>query len=210
MKKWVRLIDDNPAIEIDAEAIACGVLKIIGENPMREGLQETPERMVKAWAEMFSGYDEDPKAILKRFNNLEYDEDEEESSYIYDEMVVLRDIEFYSTCEHHFLPFFGKAHIAYIPGDHIAGISKLARLADCFARRLQIQERFTGQIADALMDGINAKGVGVIVEAKHLCMVMRGVKKQNSIMTTSALRGAIKTDPRARAEFISLIHNGKG
>ena len=208
MMKEITLLDIHPGrvapsdtqIAISAPAIAKAILSLVEENPEREGLKETPQRMVRAWEEMFSGYEQSPEDIITMFDN---------TGDQYDEMVVLRDIEFFSTCEHHMLPFFGRAHVAYIPGNKVVGISKVARLVDMYSRRMQIQERLTGQIADALVDHAGAKGVGVILEAQHLCMVMRGVKKQNSVMTTSALRGVLKDKPEARAEFMSLITGGR-
>ena len=169
------------------------LLKSIGENPDREGLLETPSRMMKSYRHIFGGYGEDPAKILKCFK---------EGSC--DEMVILKNCEFYSTCEHHFLPFFGTVSIAYIPDGRVVGISKLARLVDCFARRLQIQERMTSQIADCIQDTLNAKGVYVVCEAEHLCMKSRGVAKQKTSMVTSAIRGMFER-PEARAEFLSLL-----
>jgi len=170
----------------------------IGEDPTREGLAETPKRMARAWEEMFSGYG--PMPNLKLFSNLE-----EDLTVVYDEIILLKDIEFYSTCEHHFLPFFGKVHVGYIPGNSVIGISKLARIVDHFSHRLQIQERLTSQIAEVMVEDGGAQGAAVMVEAQHLCMVMRGVKKQNSVMVTSAVRGKFLEDAKARAEFFSLI-----
>ena len=155
------------------------ILQFIGEDPKREGLLDTPKRVVRSWDKLYGGYKENPKDILKTTFNENYDE-----------MVLLKDIELYSTCEHHLLPFYGKIHIAYIPDKKVVGISKLARLAECFSRRLQIQERLVNQIADALQEILQPKGVAVICEAKHFCMTSRGIEKQNSNMITSALRGA--------------------
>ena len=178
-----------------AEDIPLRMLQYIGENPQRDGLKDTPARVVKSWDFLFSGYKIDPAEVTARvFTNEEK----------YDEMVVLRDIEFYSMCEHHILPFFGRVHIAYVPTDKVIGISKLARLVECFSRRLQIQERMTQQIANALESTLHPLGVAVMVEAKHLCMVARGVQKQNSVMVTSAIRGIIKENEAARMEFLSL------
>lgn len=198
---WVDLTDlwitfpwelkDQPAGEDNVTRI----LEVIGENPNREGLIDTPKRYMNAMRFWCSGYQRQPKDIL----NTTFSEG------TCDEMVVLKDIEFYSLCEHHLAPFFGKAHIAYIPNDKVVGISKLARLVECFARRLQIQERLGTQIADSIMEYLNAKGCGVIIEACHLCMRSRGVEKQNSTMITSALRGSIKEDSKARAEFMSIM-----
>lgn len=167
----------------------------IGENPNREGLLETPNRVIKSWGHLFSGYKQSPKEILKTAFS--------EGSC--DEMVVLKHIEFYSLCEHHLLPFFGEISIGYLPKDKVVGISKLARLVEVFSRRLQIQEKMTAQIADTLMEELQPKGVMVVAEAKHLCMLMRGVEKQQGIMLTSAIRGAFKQDHRTREEFMGHI-----
>lgn len=170
------------------------MLDAIGENSSREGLLDTPKRVVKSWRELFAGYEQNPSSILERdFDGAGYDE-----------MIVLRDIELYSTCEHHMLPFYGKAHVAYIPGARVVGLSKLARLVECFARRLQIQEKLTREIAEAIHDCLAPKGVGVIIEAKHMCMVARGVGKQNSVMTTSALLGKFR-EHEVRQEFLALV-----
>jgi GTP cyclohydrolase I len=180
-----------------AEDIPLRMLQAIGENPARDGLRDTPSRVVRSWKELYKGYGEDPTTILGRtFENTEG----------YNEMVVLRDIEMYSTCEHHLLPFFGKVHIAYIPTDRVVGISKLARLVECFSRRVQIQERLTQQIADTLEKVLNPLGVAVMIEAQHLCMLARGVAKQNSVMVTSALRGNL-IKQEARLEFLLLKGN---
>src|SRR6476620_11022404 len=155
------------------------ILKLLGENPDREGLQKTPERMAKAMQYITQGYQQDAVAIL---NTARFKEE-------VSEMVIVKDIELYSMCEHHLLPFFGKAHIAYIPNGYITGLSKLARVVDVFARRLQVQERLTTQILDAIKESLSPLGVAVVIEAKHLCMMMRGVQKQNSVTTTSAFDG---------------------
>jgi len=170
------------------------IIAFIGEDPDREGLIETPARIIKSWGKLFGGYEQDPKDILARTFS---------ESGNYDEMIISKDIEFYSTCEHHMLPFFGRAHIAYIPKSRVVGISKLSRLLECFSRRLQIQERLTSQIADSIVEHLDPQGVGVLIEAQHLCMVARGVEKQNSIMTTSALKGCFQ-NPETRMEFLSL------
>lgn len=169
-------------------------LQFLGEDVEREGLRETPERVVKSWSRLYGGYSQDPKAILKTF-----------AEGACDEMVVLKNIEFYSTCEHHMLPFFGKAHIAYIPNKKVAGISKLARLLEVFARRLQIQERIGAQVTNVIMKELNALGAACILEAQHFCMTARGVEKQNSIMVTSSLQGAFKDKPETRSELMRLI-----
>lgn len=171
------------------------ILTYIGENPDREGLKDTPRRVHAAYKHLMQGYNLNPRKIL-------------ESAIFSEEcnhMIIVRDIEVYSMCEHHMLPFFGKCHIGYIAQDRVYGVSKLARLVDCFSRRLQVQERLTQQVASCLMEPINAEGVGVIIEAKHLCMMMRGVSKQNSKMITSAMLGSFRTDDSTRSEFLRLI-----
>lgn len=170
------------------------IIEGIGEDPNREGLQKTPERIAKAMQYITAGYNMDAHAIL---NSAKFHES-------YNEMVIVKDIELYSLCEHHMLPFFGKAHIAYIPNGSITGLSKLARVVDCYARRLQVQERMTHQILDAIQETLNPQGVAVVIEAKHLCMMMRGVSKQNSITTTSAFSGQFKEN-ETRSEFLKLI-----
>lgn len=185
----------NEDADKSATDIIVRTLQYIGEDPLRDGLRETPERVVRSWQQLYAGYKQDPKDILSRtFTNEEK----------YDEMVILKDIEFYSTCEHHLLPFFGKVHIAYLPIEKVIGISKLARLVDCFARRLQIQERLTQQITGAIDEYLKPLGVACFIEARHLCMMARGVEKQNSIMITSSIRGAFKEKDAARLEFLLL------
>jgi GTP cyclohydrolase IA len=171
------------------------ILKAIGEDPDREGLLRTPQRAAQALAYLTRGYAMDPGKVI---NDALFTED-------YEEMIVQKDIDFYSLCEHHLLPFFGKAHVAYIPHHKIVGISKLARLVDVYARRLQVQERLTNQIATTIMDKLDALGVAVVLEAEHLCMRMRGVEKQNSFVITSSLLGAFRTRQETRAEFMNLI-----
>ncbi len=171
------------------------LLHRIGEDPARDGLLKTPDRMQKSMAFLTRGYSQSPTDILR---GALFDVD-------YDEMVIVRDIEFYSLCEHHMLPFFGKAHVAYIPKGKVIGLSKVARLVDVFARRLQVQERLTRQVADSIVQAISPKGVAVILEAQHLCMMMRGVEKQSSLTTTSAMLGAFRNNPQTRNEFLSLI-----
>jgi GTP cyclohydrolase IA len=171
----------------------------LGEDPNREGLRRTPERYEKALRFLTSGYRQDPEKLL---NGAMF-------SVCYDEMVVVRDIELYSLCEHHLLPFFGKCHVAYIPNKKVVGLSKIARLVNMFARRLQIQERLTSQIANAIQEKLSPQGVGVIVEARHLCMVMRGVEKQHSTATTSAMLGVFRDNKQTRDEFLSLVHGAK-
>lgn len=187
----------RPSIE-DAKNAVRTILQFLGEDADREGLQETPNRVIRSWERLYGGYIRTPAEILKtQFSEIEQ----------YDQMVTLRDIEFYSMCEHHMLPFFGKVHIAYIPRESVVGISKLARLVEVFARRLQIQERLTQQIADAIDSCLSPQGVGVVIEAQHFCMVARGVEKQNSKMVTSALKGSLKEDASARNEFLrSVFH----
>lgn len=177
-----------------AEKSAKKILQYIGEDPTREGLIETPARMRRAWDEIMSGYKQDPKDLIKTFTKGSCKE-----------MVILKNAEFYSTCEHHFFPFFGHCSIGYIPNGKVIGISKLARLLDCFSKRMQIQERMTSQIADFLMEELGAAGVYVVCEGVHFCMTSRGVKKHDASMVTSAVRGVFETSPEARAEFLKLI-----
>ena len=181
--------------EIFEESIK-NMLTIIGEDPSREGLVKTPERVFKAFEFMTKGYKQDPKTIL---NEALF-----ESSN--DEMVLIKDIEFYSMCEHHLLPIIGRAHIAYIPDGHVVGLSKIPRMVEVFARRLQIQEQMTEQIADAIVETIAPKGVGVVIQARHMCMEMRGVEKVNSTTTSSALRGMFR-ETRTRSEFLNFINS---
>jgi GTP cyclohydrolase I len=171
------------------------LLGAIGEDPAREGLLDTPKRVEKALKFLTSGYEEDVDAML---NNALFSVD-------YNEMVIVRDIDFYSLCEHHLLPFFGKCHVAYIPNGKVVGLSKIPRLVDIFSRRLQVQERLTNEIANTLREKIQPVGVAVVAEATHLCMAMRGVEKQNSVAVTSAMLGAFRDDARTRAEFLDLI-----
>ncbi len=170
------------------------LLEAMGEDPAREGLRGTPRRVAEAYEELFSGYGKKPEDILTVFDGENYDE-----------MIVAKNIEFYSMCEHHMLSFFGKAHVGYIPNGKIIGLSKLPRLVEIFSRRLQNQERLTSQIAKSLEALLNAKGVGVVLEAQHLCMMARGVEKQNSVVTTSAQLGLFKTNDKTRSEFLRLI-----
>ena len=170
------------------------ILQLLGENKEREGLLKTPERAAKAMKFLTEGYEQDPKQILQ---SAMFEES-------YDEMVIVKEIELYSLCENHMLPFFGKAHIAYIPNGHIVGLSKIPRVVDVFARRLQVQERLTEQILDCINNTLQPRGVAVVIEASHMCMMMRGVQKQNSMTTTSGFRGAFK-DTDTRNEFLKLI-----
>jgi GTP cyclohydrolase I len=172
----------------------------VGEDVTREGLLKTPERVLKAYEFIYGGYKEDPQAIL---NSAMFASSN-------DEMVLIKDIEFYSTCEHHLLPIIGRAHVAYIPDGKVVGLSKIPRVVDVFARRMQIQEQLTEQIADALMQSIAPKGVAVVIQARHMCMEMRGVEKISSTTTSSALRGLFKRDEKTRMEFFSLINSHSG
>ncbi len=186
--------------EIKFEEAVKAMMRHVGENPDREGLLDTPKRVRKAYEFIFGGYKQDAKEILQSalFTSSN------------DEMVLIKDIEFYSTCEHHLLPIIGRAHVAYIPDGKVVGLSKIPRVVDVFARRMQIQEQLTEQIADAIMETINPKGVGVVLQARHMCMEMRGVEKINSTTTSSALRGLFKKDEKTRAEFFSLINSPTG
>ncbi|HYE30699.1 MAG TPA: GTP cyclohydrolase I FolE [Methylomirabilota bacterium] len=172
-------------------------LEVLGENPKRDGLLRTPMRVAKSLEFLTRGYGLNPKKVL---NDALFDAKS-------DEMVIVKDIDFYSLCEHHMLPFFGKCHIAYLPGDRVIGLSKLPRLVDVFARRLQVQERMTTQIAETVRELTNAQGVGVVVEGQHLCMMMRGVQKQNSYAITSAMLGRFREDARTRSEFLALLQH---
>jgi GTP cyclohydrolase I len=167
----------------------------LGENPNREGLEKTPERVMRSLQFLTQGYTQDIDSII---NDAIFNED-------CDDMIIIKNIEFYSMCEHHMLPFYGKCHIGYIPTGKIFGVSKLARLVDCFARRLQIQERLTNQVAQVILDNIQPEGVGVVMEAQHMCMTMRGVEKQGSLMVTSAMLGSFRSEQATRAEFLNLI-----
>ena len=172
------------------------IIEEIGEDVTREGLVDTPKRAAKAFKFLNNGYEKTLEEVL---NGAIFEADTED-------MVIVKDIELYSLCEHHLLPFVGKCHIAYLPQGHVLGLSKLARIVDMYARRLQIQEKLTKQIADAVNEAVNAKGVAVVIEAKHMCMMMRGVEKQNSVMTTSVMTGIFREEMSTRAEFLSLIN----
>jgi GTP cyclohydrolase IA len=176
-------------------ALVKELLVELGENPDRDGLLKTPERVARALTFLVGGYGMDPQAIV---NEAIFDSES-------NNMIIVRDIEVYSLCEHHMLPFYGRCHIGYIARNKVVGVSKLARIVDCFARRLQIQERLTAQIARAVSASVEAEGVGVVVECRHLCMMMRGVEKQNSVMTTSSVLGSFHNDPATRSEFMALI-----
>jgi GTP cyclohydrolase I len=182
---------DHPRIE----AAVREILLAVGEDPDREGLRETPARVARMYAEIFAGLHRDPRELLQKTFTQKYDE-----------MVLVKDINFESCCEHHLLPFFGKAHVAYLPNGKIVGLSKLARVVEALARRPQVQERMTEDIADLLMSELDARGVGVIVEATHTCMTIRGVRKADSVTTTSAMRGAFRDNQPTRAELLALVY----
>ena len=192
-------LPDPDAPALDLEELIRQSIPHLGEDPSREGLLRTPERVAKSLRWLTRGYQQ---SVSDAIGDAIFEEKHES-------MVLVRDVEVYSLCEHHMLPFFGKAHIAYYPNGRIVGLSKLPRVVDVFARRLQLQERMTDQIADALMDVLEPKGVGVVVEAFHLCMMMRGVEKQNSKTVTSALRGIFRDDGKTRDEFLRLAHGGR-
>ncbi len=185
-------------LHMQIEGLIRELLKEIGEDPDRDGLAATPSRVAKSFATLTSGYHQDIRQIVK-------DAIFEEKC---DDMVILKNIEFYSLCEHHLLPFYGKCHIGYIPKGRIFGVSKLARIVDCFARRLQLQERLTHQIAQTVLDAVQPEGVGVVMEAQHMCMTMRGVEKQESMMVTSAMLGSFRKEQATRYEFLRLIDKG--
>ena len=190
----LKLTEDRESGQSIADLMRTMIAQV-GEDPNREGLQKTPERFERAFRYLTSGYQQDPAKVL---NGAIF-------SVCYDEMVVVKDIELFSLCEHHVLPFFGKCHVAYIPDKKVVGLSKIPRLVNMFSRRLQIQERLTTQVAEALQDTIHPLGVGVVIEARHLCMVMRGVEKQNSETVTSAMLGSFRDNQQTREEFLSLI-----
>ncbi|MHC4624773.1 MAG: GTP cyclohydrolase I FolE [Planctomycetota bacterium] len=184
--------------KVDTERIEKAVrdiLSAVGEDVKREGIKDTPQRVAKMYAELLGGMQEDPKRHLKKV-----------FSENYDEIVLLRDIPFFSICEHHLMPFIGTAHVAYLPAGSVLGVSKLARVVDCFARRLQVQERLTDQIAEFIMESLKPRGVAVVLEASHSCMTIRGIKKPGSVMVTSSLRGIFRRDPKSRSEIMSLMH----
>jgi GTP cyclohydrolase I len=189
-------MSDSPA-NANISGLIQTLLKELGEDPGRDGLVKTPDRVASAMRFFTEGYDQDPAEVLQgALFDVEYDE-----------MVLVREIDFYSLCEHHMVPFFGRVHVAYIPDKKVLGLSKIPRLVEIFARRLQVQERLTMQIAQTLDEVLQPKGVGVVVEAKHLCMMMRGVQKQNSSAITSSLRGEFETDPKTRSEFMGLLRH---
>jgi len=192
--------DDAEPTSSEFESLIHRQLELLGEDPGREGLDRTPSRVAKALRFLTSGYATSAEEVVGQGVFREE----------HDNMVMVRDIELYSMCEHHMLPFFGKAHVAYIPNGKIVGLSKIPRIVDVYARRLQVQERLTEQIAEGLCRVLNPSGVGVVIEAYHLCMMMRGVEKQNSKTITSALRGAFREDPKTRDEFLRLAHASSG
>ena len=185
----------EPELGADLEAAVRTLLEEIGEDGSRDGLVGTPSRVRRMYAELTDGYRADPDALI---NNACFDVD-------YDEMVVVRDIEFYSLCEHHLLPFYGHAHVGYLPRGRVIGLSKIPRIVDLFAHRLQVQERLTQQVAHLLMERLNPKGVACVIEASHLCTMMRGVRKQQATMVTSSMLGTFRRDPKTRGEFLTLI-----
>lgn len=196
-----REMSENDCSSVDTARIEKAVREIllaVGEDPGREGLRKTPGRVARMYAELLGGARQDPKRHIASV----FHED-------YDEIVLLRDISFYSVCEHHLMPFIGRAHVAYLPDGRVLGVSKLARIVDSFANRLQVQERLTNQVADFLLDNLKPKGVAVVLEATHSCMTIRGIKKPGAMMVTSALRGRFRSDPRSRAEVLSLMHNNQ-
>jgi GTP cyclohydrolase IA len=199
MSETTEIISSKAAASETIADLARRMIALLGEDPNREGLRRTPERFEKALRFLTSGYRQDPEKLLNgaMFN------------VCYDEMVVVKDIEIYSMCEHHILPFFGKCHVAYMPSKKVIGLSKIARLVNMYARRLQIQERLTNQIASAIQQWISPEGVGVIIEARHLCMVMRGVEKQRSSAVTSAMLGVFRDNKQTRDEFLALISGKK-
>jgi len=193
------IVEEGPAAEAEKEARLAGLVRQmlaeLGEDPGRDGLQRTPQRVAQAFAELTKGYQMNARELL---NDALFD-------VTYDEMVIVKDIEMFSLCEHHLLPFFGKVHVAYIPKRKVVGLSKVARLVEMFARRLQVQERLTSQIAQTIQEAIDPIGVGVVVEARHLCMMMRGVEKQHSSAVTSSMLGAFRENMQTREEFLSLV-----
>lgn len=192
---------NSTLVDVDQERIAAAVREIllaVGEDPDREGLLETPERVARMYTEMFSGLHKDPREPLQKTFTVKYDE-----------MVLVKDIRFESICEHHLLPFMGKAHIAYLPDGKVLGLSKLARIVEIMSRRPQVQERMTEELADLIMDEIKPRGVGVVLEAMHTCMAIRGIRKPDALATTSAMRGGFKDNPATRSEFMSLVFAGR-
>jgi GTP cyclohydrolase I len=195
----VKKLYETPLAAASTQELLRELLLRLGEDPDRDGLQRTPERMQKALEYLTKGYQQDAAAVLQGAL----------FEVNYDEMVIVKDIEMFSLCEHHLLPFFGKVHVAYIPNGKVLGLSKIPRLVDIFARRLQVQERLTVQIAETIQEAIQPQGVGVVVEARHLCVMMRGVEKQHSSAVTSHMLGSFRNAEKTREEFLSLIRNGK-
>jgi len=194
-------MQDKSEYKVDVERIEKAVREIltaVGEDVGREGLKATPARVAAMYQELLAGTGQDPAEHVQTVFNENYDE-----------IVLLRDVPFYSICEHHLMPFIGSAHVAYLPAGVVLGVSKLARIVDCFARRLQVQERLTEQIADFIMKSVKPMGVAVVLEASHSCMTIRGIKKPGSVMVTSSVRGIFRKDPRSRSEVMSLIHSGR-
>lgn len=194
-------VEEKGRVSMDKERVGRlirDLLVEIGEDPEREGLKKTPQRVAQALEYLTSGYRSNPQKVV---NEAVFESHA-------NNMIICRGIEVYSLCEHHMLPFFGRCHVGYIPRKHVLGVSKLARIVDCFARRLQVQERLTAEIAREIMDSMHAEGVGVVMECRHLCMMMRGVEKQNSVMTTSSVLGSFHSDDATRAEFLNLIARG--
>jgi GTP cyclohydrolase IA len=189
------IIEPNTLTSASYEELVREMIVRLGEDPDREGLARTPERVAKAMQFLVKGYEEDPEALLRKAL----------FTVSYDDMVIVKDIEMFSLCEHHMLPFFGKVHVAYIPNGKVIGLSKIPRLVEAYARRLQIQERLTTQIAEAIQNAIEPQGVGVVIEARHLCMMMRGVEKQSSSAVTSSMLGCFRNEQETRTEFLSLI-----
>ncbi len=194
-----RLEEQSAVAAASTQDLLRELLVRLGEDPDRQGLQKTPERMQKALEHLTRGYHEDPAKVLQ----------DALFEVTYDEMVIVKDIEMFSLCEHHLLPFFGKVHVAYIPHGRVVGLSKIPRLVDVFARRLQVQERLTVQVAETIQSAVQPLGVGVVVEARHLCVMMRGVEKQHSSAVTSHMLGSFRASEKTREEFLSLIRNGK-
>lgn len=192
-------IKQFPGDKDKVKSMIKAMFEYLGEDATREGLADTPNRVVKSWDKLYGGYLQKPEDILTTFS--------EDDVIPHDQIILLKEIEFYSTCEHHLLPFVGKAHVAYIPRDKVVGISKLARIVEIYARRLQVQERIGNQVTKAIMDNLNSKAAACVIESKHFCMTCRGVEKQNSVMVTSSLRGAFLVDGKTRQELMTLIRS---
>lgn len=192
-------IKQFPGDKDKVKSMISAMFEYLGEDATREGLADTPNRVVKSWDKLYGGYLQKPEDIFTTFS--------EDDVIPHDQIILLKEIEFYSTCEHHLLPFVGKAHVAYIPRDKVVGISKLARIVEIYARRLQVQERIGNQVTKAIMDNLNSKAAACVIESKHFCMTCRGVEKQNSVMVTSSLRGSFLEDGKARQELMTLIRS---